>query len=254
MPGTAASCGSASASSLRLPRSLPYDVEFSLTSSSSRTPCSASQAASATRSGTGRDTNAPRKAGIAQNVHLRSQPDAILSGATTPPPSLRRSTRGPDAGATPGGRSGISVPAPAATAGPAPADVAAFGAPGAAVATVPCPARWRDGQQAPAIAGGVRGPVLPREHRIEARPDLAVIVKAEDLRFGQRLGEAGAVPLGQAARRDHLRAGRRGAEQFVDGLLLGRLDEPSGIDQDHSRVFLIGQRPARRLQPGRQLL
>ena len=45
---------------------------------------------------------------MAQNVQRRSQPDAILSGATTAPPSLRRSTRGPEAGATPGGRSAIT--------------------------------------------------------------------------------------------------------------------------------------------------
>ena len=55
--------------------------------------------------------NAPRNAGMAQNEHRRSQPDAIFSGATGLPPSRRRSTRGPDAGATPSGRSAIAPPA-----------------------------------------------------------------------------------------------------------------------------------------------
>src|SRR5690606_30416620 len=92
--------------SRRSPRSLPYDVEFSLTRNSSRTPCSASQRASASRSSGGRDRNAPRNLGIAQNVQRRSQPEASLRGAYGPVPSLLRYTRGPDAGATACGRSG----------------------------------------------------------------------------------------------------------------------------------------------------
>ena len=84
-------------------------MEFSLTSSSSRTPSAASQPASASSSGGRRETNAPRNDGIAQNEHLRSQPDAIFSGAVTPPDSRRRIGRGPDAGAIPGGRSVSSV-------------------------------------------------------------------------------------------------------------------------------------------------
>src|SRR6266700_5119731 len=98
MPGTAASAGKTSSRSRRFPRSLPYDVEFSLTSTSSRTPSPASQAASASRSAGSRETNAPRKDGIAQKVHRRSHPDAIFSGAASPRDSLRRSTRGPEAG------------------------------------------------------------------------------------------------------------------------------------------------------------
>ena len=68
-------------SNLKSPKSLPYEVEFSLTSNNSRTPLSASQAASSKISPGSRETNEPRNAGIAQNVHLRSQPDAIFSGA-----------------------------------------------------------------------------------------------------------------------------------------------------------------------------
>src|SRR5580658_3994187 len=112
MPSTAASEGSSPSSSRRLPRSLPYEVEFSLTSRISLTPWPASQRASASRSSAGLDTNAPRNAGIAQNEHRRSQPEAIFSGAATPVPSRRRSTSGtlgPDGGARPSGRSGMSL-------------------------------------------------------------------------------------------------------------------------------------------------
>ena len=73
-------------------------------------PAGALRRASAIRSAGGRDRKAPRNAGIAQNEQRRSQPEAILSGASGPPSSLRRSTRGPDAGATPGGRSGMPGP------------------------------------------------------------------------------------------------------------------------------------------------
>src|SRR3984957_11853313 len=92
MPSVAARSGRTSSSSRRLPRSLPYDVEFSLTRNSSRTPWLASQRASARISGGRRDTNAPRKDGMAQNEQRRSQPDAIFSGATTPADSRRRNT------------------------------------------------------------------------------------------------------------------------------------------------------------------
>src|SRR5271170_3721439 len=92
MPSVAARSGRTSSSSRRLPRSLPYDVEFSLTRNSSRTPWLASQRASARISGGRRDTNAPRNDGMAQNEQRRSQPDAIFSGATTPADSRRRNT------------------------------------------------------------------------------------------------------------------------------------------------------------------
>src|SRR5580658_7006915 len=95
MPSVAARSGRTSSSSRRLPRSLPYDVEFSLTSTSSRTPWLASQRASARISGGRRDTNAPRNDGMAQNEQRRSQPDAIFSGATTPADSRRRNTPPP---------------------------------------------------------------------------------------------------------------------------------------------------------------
>src|SRR5260370_20616553 len=92
MPSVPARSGRTSSSSRRLPRSLPYDVEFSLTRNSSRTPWLASQRASAKISGGRRDTNAPRNDGMAQNEQRRSQPDAIFSGATTPADTRRRKT------------------------------------------------------------------------------------------------------------------------------------------------------------------
>src|SRR5712691_11353612 len=94
---------------------------------------------------------------MAQKLHLRSHPEAILSVATTPPPSQRRSTRGPEAGAIPGGRSSSAEPRPAGpTAEPraagaiaepraagAIAEPRAAGAdrpePASGAATVPCP-------------------------------------------------------------------------------------------------------------------
>ena len=106
MPSTAASCGSRPSSNRRSPRSLPYDVVFSLTRNSSRTPCSPSQAASLRISAGGRDRNAPRNDGIAQKLHRRSQPDASFTGATGDVPRRRRTGRGPLAGASPAGRSG----------------------------------------------------------------------------------------------------------------------------------------------------
>ena len=120
MPSTAASSGSIVSSSRRSPRSLPYDVEFSLTRNSSRTPCSPSQRASVSTSAGRRDRNAPRNAGIAQNAQRRSQPEAIFSGAQGRPSSRRRSTRGPEAGASPSGRSGaLAWPGTATDSSPA---------------------------------------------------------------------------------------------------------------------------------------
>ena len=92
MPSIAASCGSSFSSARGSPRSLPYEVEFSLTSTSSRTPVLASHSASASISSGVRETNAPRNDGIAQNAHRRSQPLASFSEATGPVSSRRRST------------------------------------------------------------------------------------------------------------------------------------------------------------------
>ena len=114
-------------------------------------------------------------------------------------------------------------------------------------------ASGRDREQAPAVAGRVRGPALPRQHRLEPARDVAIVVEPQDLRLGQFLGEAGAVTLGQAACGHDLRTARSRAEQLVDRVLLGRLDKATGVDQDHVGV-VIGQGPARGLQPRRELL
>ena len=123
------------------------------------------------------------------------------------------------------------------------------------------PAGRRDREQPPAVAGLVRGPPLAGQHRIEPAGDVAVVVEAEDLRLGQRLGEVGAVAFRQAARGHDLRAARSGAEQLVDRLLLGRLDEAAGVDQDHVGFAAPGgvgagveHGPARGLEAGGELL
>ena len=72
----------------------------------SLTPCSASQRVSPSTSEGRREMNEPRKDGMAQNEQRRSQPEASFTEATGLLPSLRRSgARGPEAGATPSGRS-----------------------------------------------------------------------------------------------------------------------------------------------------
>ena len=79
------------------PRSLPYDVEFSLTRKSSFTPWPASQSASSSTSVGRRETKEPRKDGIAQNEHRRSQPLANFSDAVGPDSRRRRTDAGPEA-------------------------------------------------------------------------------------------------------------------------------------------------------------
>jgi len=99
----------------------------------------------------------------------------------------------------------------------------------------------------------VRGALAAGQHVVEAGADLAVVVEAEHLGLGQLAGQLSAVPLGQAA--DGGDPGARGGrgEQFVDGLLLGRLDEAARIHQHHAGVAVGGQLPAGRGQPRREL-
>src|SRR5450631_2719062 len=98
IPSTAAISGSIVSSRRRSPRSLPYDVEFSLTRKTSLTSCSPSQRASARTSEGRLDTKEPRNIGIAQKAQRRSQPLAIFSGAHGLPSRRARITRGPLAG------------------------------------------------------------------------------------------------------------------------------------------------------------
>jgi len=156
---------------------------------------------------------------MAQNEHRRSQPEAIFSGAVTPPPSLRLITCGPTC----------------LTAGRA------------------------HREQGAAVSGHVRGPLLAGQHVVEAGGDVGVVVEAEDLGVDVLLaeggGELGAVALGQAADGGHLHArlGRR--DYLVDRLLLGCLDEAARVDEDDVRVLsFVTQRPPARRQASGELL
>ena len=81
---------------------------------------------------------------------------------------------------------------------------------------------------------------LPGEHRAQPVGDVGVVVEAEHrVCLRQRLGELIAVPLGHAADRDHRLGAARSLEvgsleQGVDRVLLGRLDEPAGVDETAS--------------------
>ena len=98
-----------------------------------------------------------------------------------------------------------------------------------------------------------RAPV-PGQRVVQPGPDVAVVVEAEHLCLGQLSGEHAAVPLGQAPRGHHLRAAPGGVEQLAHRLLLGRLDEPAGVHEDHARLIAAGEGPPRGLQPGGELL
>jgi hypothetical protein len=101
----------------------------------------------------------------------------------------------------------------------------------------------------------VRLPAAARHDVVQPVGDVGVVVEAEDLSLGQRVGQPGPVALGQAPRRDHRGAAPGGAEQLVDRVLLGRLDEAAGVDQhDVGVVPFFGQRPAGPLQPAREFL
>ena len=107
----------------------------------------------------------------------------------------------------------------------------------------------RDRQQPPAIPGRVRRPPLASHHGVQPGGDVTVVVEAQDLGLRQGLGESGTVALGEAPGSDHLRACRRRAEQLVNRLFLGRLDEAAGVDQDHVGGPAVGtsavdERPA----------
>ena len=181
------------------------------------TPCSASQRASSSTSVGRRLTNEPRKLGIAQNEQRRSQPLASLSGAIGPPSRRRRRragrSRAPGTGPGRAPRArGRQVEASRST--------------------------GRDRQQPAAVRGRVRVVRLAGHDRAQPRGDVGVVVEAEHrVGLGQRLGEVLAVALGQAAdRHDGLGAAVLlevgGLEQRVDGVLLGRLDEAAGVDDD----------------------
>ncbi len=141
---------------------------------------------------------------MAQNEQRRSQPDASFSGATGASSRRRRSTVGPPAW------------------------------PGMPTSTL---AAGRDtgviGSNARRSCGVWRVERTTGEHVVEPLVDVGVVVEAEhDVGLGQLCGQLGAVPLGQAADRDHLAGGDRvgGGQQGVDGVLLRRVDEAAGVD------------------------
>ena len=127
------------------------------------TPSAASHRASSRTSVGRRLTNEPRKVGIAQKVHRRSHPEASLSGAIGPVSSRVR-------GSPPARR---------------PVDL---------------PVDRRDRQQPAPVLRRVRGGPLPRHDGPQPGGDVGVVVEAEHgVRLGQRVGQLGAVPLGDAA-------------------------------------------------------
>ena len=112
-----------------------------------------------------------------------------------------------------------------------------------------------DRQQGPAVARRVRHEGAPGEDVVEPVADRAVVVEAQDRGLGQRAGELGAVPLGHAPDGDDGGAGVGGGEDRVDRVLLRRLDEPAGVDQDRvGALGVVHQLVALGGQPARQLL
>ncbi len=125
------------------------------------------------------------------------------------------------------------------------------------------PVDRRDRQQAAAVGRRVRVVHLACDDRSQLGGDVGVVVEAEDrVGLGQRLGQVLAIALGEAAHGDdglgpaavlHLQVRR--LEQGVDGVLLGRLDEAAGVDQDRVGVLRIGdQHEPARLEASGQLL
>ena len=80
----------------------------------------------------------------------------------------------------------------------------------------------------------MRLPALPGEDSVEPRADVRVIVEADHLGLGKRLGKLGAVPFCQAAGRHYRTAGVRRRQKLSDGVLLGGLDEAAGIHENHA--------------------
>ena len=214
----------------------------------SLTPCSASQRVSPSTSEGRREMKEPRKDGMAQKEQRRSQPEASFTEATGLPSSRRRSGR-----ARPGGRGepvrqvlGRACPG-RGRAAPRPAGVLALGR--------------ADRQQLAPVARGVRGVDAAAEDGLEAVGDVGVVVEAEHaVGLGQRLGEFLAVPLGHAAD-GHDGLGSAvileivGLQEGVDGVLLGGLDEATGVDDGDVRVGgVLDELPAVRRQAACELL
>ena len=192
----------------------------------SRTPWSANHRASPRISAGGRDTNAPRNDGIAQNEHRRSQPDASFSGATGPSSRRWRKTLGPPA--WPG------IPTSATIAG------RLTGVTGSSVRRS-C-GRW-----------GTSG--ATSQHVVEPVTDRGVVIERQDGCFRQSFSEFAPIALREAADGDHLaaRCRIRGHQQRVDGVLLGRLDKAAGIHNGDVSKRRLSELPAGFRHAGREL-
>lgn len=118
-----------------------------------------------------------------------------------------------------------------------------------------------DRQQLASVARGVRGVDATAQDGLQAAGDIAVVVEAEHtVRLGQRLGELLAVALGHAAD-GHYGLGSAvilqivGFQQGIDGVLLGGLDETTGVDDGDIGIGgFLDELPAVRCQAACELL
>lgn len=219
----------------------------------SLTPCSASQRVSPSTSLGRREMKEPRKDGMAQKEQRRSQPEASLTDATGLLSRRRRSgARGPEAGATPSGRSaGASVELldgrRLRVAGQRHLGVLA--------------GRRADREQLAPVTRGVGGVDAAVEDGLQAVGDVGVVVEAEHaVGLGKRLGELLAVALGHAADGDDglglaVILEIVGFQQGVYGVLFGGFDEAAGVDDGYVRIGgVLDELPAIRRQAACELL
>jgi hypothetical protein len=113
-----------------------------------------------------------------------------------------------------------------------------------------------DRQQRPTVNGLVRGYRVALHDIAKALRQLWVVVKPQDgRRLGHALGELGPIPLRQAPHRHDLGPRVRRRQHGVDGVLLGRLNEPTCVDNNHIWGLVgINQLPAPIPQAPGQLL
>lgn len=214
------------------------------------TPCSASQRVSPSTSDGRREMKEPRKEGMAQKEQRRSQPEASFTEATGLVPSQaaqgrpRPGDRSDSVGKVLGGGSRCGL----------------LRVPRQSHCGV-LPLGRADRQELAAVARGVRGVDATVEDGLEAVGDVGVVVESEDtIRLGQGLGEVLAVALGHAADGDHglgpaVVLQIIGFEQGIDGVLLGGLDESTGVDDGDIRVGgILDELPAVRCQAACELL
>ncbi len=112
----------------------------------------------------------------------------------------------------------------------------------------------RHRQQRAPVAWFVRGDRPAGDDVVEPGSDVGVGVEAEHgVGLGQLRGQFVAVALGEAADGDDLLAGVGGGQDGVDRVLLRRVDEAAGVDDEDVGVGLVGELPVARTQAGSQL-